>query len=68
MKLVEVSLQVCVAELVVVFKFAEIISLFLDSVICQMNEPIVKVLQIKFAAAGTDVAIFIEVSFQFPID
>ena len=67
-KLVEIPLEVTITHFVAVFKFAEVVGLFLDGVIGQMNEFIIEVIQAELSTTCTDVAILIEVCLQLLVD
>ena len=68
MKLVEVSLEVTITHFITVFELAKVISLFLDGVVGQMDKFVREIIQIKFFTARSDVAVFVEVSFQGFVD
>ena len=66
--LVQIFLEVLIAHFVEVLEFAEIISLFLDGVVCQVNVFIIQILQVKFSGARPYVPILIKVALQILID
>ena len=55
-------------HLVSVLVFPIVLRVLLHRVISQMNVLIVKILDVKFFAACSDVAVLVEVAFQMPID
>ena len=65
---VEIPLEITVTHLVEVFEFSEIFVLFLDCVVCKMNEFVVKSVQIVFSTAGTYVAVFVEIALELLVD
>ena len=66
--LVQVPLEVSVAELVEIFVLAEVFRLLLDSIIGEMDELIPKVGKVKLSTARSDVAILVEVASDLPVD
>ena len=68
MKLVKVSLEVTTTHFITVLELAKVISLFLDGVVGQMYKFVREIIQIKFFTARSDVAVFVEVSFQGFVD
>lgn len=65
--LIEVPLKVTIAHFVTIFKFAEVLTLFLNGVISQVDKFIVKIIQAEFSTTCTYVAIFVEVCFELLI-
>ena len=66
--LVDVLLEVLVRYLVAVFVLAVVFTLLLDSVIRQMDEPVLQIVQVKFLARSSDVPVLIEVALHPPVD
>ena len=68
MKLIEISLKVTIAKFITIFKFSEVISFFLDGIVCKMDEDIVEIAQVKLRTACSYIAVFVEVTFETFID
>ena len=66
--LIQIPLEVTVAQLVEVLKLAKVVSLLLDGVVCQVDESVIQVVEIEHSARGPDVAILIEVALERFVD
>ena len=64
----QVFLEVMQTHLVSVLVLPIVLGVLLHRVVSQMNVLIVQVLDVKFFAACSDVAVLVEVPFQMPID
>jgi len=64
---VKVSLEISVTHFIEVFEFSKVLILFLNSIIRQMNKFIVDCIQIIFSTTGSDIAIFVEITFKLLI-
>lgn len=66
--LVEVPLEIRVAQLVAVFELAEVLALLLNGVIGQVDELVVEILKIELLRTRPDVSVFVEVALQRSIN
>lgn len=66
--LVEVPLEIRVAQLVAVLELAKVVSLLLNGVVRQVDELVVQVLEIELLRTRPDVSIFVEVALQRFVD
>jgi len=64
----KILLKIVKTHLIKVLELSEILALFLNRIICQMNEFVVQVLQIVFFAACPYIAIFVKVCLDAIID
>ncbi len=60
--------EVLPAELVAVFKFAKLLRLLLNRVICQVNELVGDVVEGVFTTAGPDIAILVAVALKASVN
>ena len=65
---VEIALKIAVTELVGVFELAKIVPHFLYGVIGQVNELVIKVVQVKLLGAGADVPVLEEEPLELLVD
>ena len=66
--IIKIFLEFRVRELITRFKFSVIITLLLDSIISQVNQPIGDILQVKIFAACSQIALIVPVSLKISID
>lgn len=68
MILVKVSLELKVAHFISRLKFTVVFRLFLNSIVGEMNELILKVVDVELSARGAQVSLFVKVCFVITVD
>ena len=63
-KLIQVPLKIRITHFVAIFELAEVLSLLLDRVVCEVDKLIIKIIKIKLLGTCPDIAIFIKVPFE----
>lgn len=64
---IEIFLEVVVAEFVAVLVLAVLIGVDLNGVVGEMDELVLGVAELKFVAAGSDVALLVPVTFRLAV-
>ncbi len=65
---IKITLEISIGQFITWLEFSIIFVIFLDSIVCQMNESISKVFHIELFASCSNVTILIPISFHTPID
>lgn len=66
--MLQIFLEVIETHFVSIFILPIILGILLNSIVCQVNIFVVKVLNIELLTAGSNVAILIEIAFKVTVD